>query len=190
MTDFEDDIVHCLEVLRNGGLLLYPTDTIWGLGCDATNAEAVLKIYQLKKRPEEKSLVILMAGQKDIFKYITQPNPAVPDYLKTTTKPTTVIYEGATGLAENAVNKDGTVAIRITADTFCSQLIKRFKRPLVSTSANISGDVAPAVFDAIKPQIKSGVDYIVKHRRDDLRVVEPSSIIKFNRDGSVHIIRP
>ena len=190
MSNFLNDIENCLEVLHKGGTILYPTDTIWGIGCDATNDQAVAKIYQLKKRAEEKSMIILLASKKDIIQYITQPDLSVLDYLDTTTKPTTVIYDGATGLAENIINKDGTVAIRLTSEIFCKHLIKRFKKPIVSTSANVSGYPPPSVFSEISNEIKKGVDYIVQHRQDDLKIAAPSSIIRWNKNGVPVIIRP
>lgn len=189
MNNFLNDIETCLTVLQNGGIILYPTDTIWGIGCDATNTTAVAKIYALKKRAEEKSMIVLLAGEKDIIRYITQPDFAIFDYLKYTKKPTTVIYDGAIGLAENVINKDGTVAIRITKDAFCNHLIKRFKKPIVSTSANLSGSVSPVIFSAISAEIKNGVDYIVQHRQDDLSAAAPSAIIRWNKDGTPSIIR-
>ena len=187
--NFDTDINKCLEVLQSGGLILYPTDTIWGIGCDATNEAAVAKVFQLKQRPDEKSLIILLADERSIIKYVSQPNPAIFDHLQQTTKPTTVIYEGAIGLADNLIHEDGTVAIRIVKDDFCRHLIKRFKKPLVSTSANISGQSSPKIFAEISEQIKNGVDYIVQHRRDDITIAAPSSIIKWNADGSLSIIR-
>ncbi len=188
--NFENDIEACLNVLQHGGLILYPTDTVWGIGCDATNEDAVAKIYQLKKRSDEKSMIVLLADEKSILKYVTQPDLAVFDFLKQTSKPTTVIYEGATGLADNLINKDGSIAIRIVNDEFCKHLVKRFKKPVVSTSANISGQPTPAIFNEIDTEIKNGVDYIVQHRRDDSNIAEPSSIVKWNADGSLTIIRP
>lgn len=190
MSSLLNDIENCLEVLNNGGIFLYPTDTIWGIGCDATNEEAVTKIYSLKDRAEEKSMIILLASKKDIIQYITQPDLSVLDYLDTVKKPTTVIYDGATGLAENVINKDGTVAIRLTNDTFCKHLIKRFKKPIVSTSANVSGYPPPAIFSEISNEIKKGVDYIVQHRQDDVKIAAPSSIIRWNKNGTPVIIRP
>ncbi len=189
MISFLDDIEACLKVLKDGGIILYPTDTIWGIGCDATNPVAVSKIYQLKKRQEEKSLILLLSNEKDIIHYVTQPDFGVFDFLKTVTKPTTIIYEGATGLAENTINKDGTIAIRITKDTFCNHLIKRFKKPIVSTSANIAGNPSPVSFMAIDKLIKNGVDYIVQHRQNDNHIAEPSAIIKWNKNGTHSIIR-
>jgi L-threonylcarbamoyladenylate synthase len=190
MIDFLNDIEKCTGVLLNGGIILYPTDTIWGIGCDATNEAAVTKIYTLKKRAEEKSMIILLAADKDLVQYITQPDLLVFDYLHTAAKPTTVIYEGATGLAENVINKDGTVAIRITRDAFCKHLIKRLKKPLVSTSANVSGQQAPALFSGISDEIKNGVDYIAQHRQNDIAINAPSAIIKWNKNGPPSVIRP
>ena len=190
MMPFEDDIVKCLTVLNNGGLILYPTDTVWGIGCDATNAGAVAKIYALKKRSDEKSMIVLLAEENEIRKYVTDPDPKIFDYIKGIHKPTTFIYEGGIGLAKNMIPQDGTVAIRISNDTFCKQLIKQFGKPLVSTSANISGYPTPAIFEDIDIEIKSGVDYIVQHRRDDVTVALPSAIVKLNADGSLTIIRP
>ncbi len=187
--DFNDDIENCLTVLNEGGIILYPTDTIWGIGCDATNADAVKKIFSLKKRSETKSMIILMADERDVLKYVAQPDLRVFDFLKTVKKPTTIIYDGAIGLAENLINNDGTIAIRIVHENFCKHLIKRFRKPIVSTSANISGDTAPQFFNDINKQIKDGVNYIVNHRQDDNTAQQPSSIIKWNKDGTQTIIR-
>jgi L-threonylcarbamoyladenylate synthase len=186
---FTNDIKSCITVLQNGGLILYPTDTIWGIGCDATNEKAVAKIYDLKKRPDEKSMIILLANEKDLPGYVLHPNPKVFDYLKTVNKPTTVIYESAINLAKNLINKDGSIAIRIVQDDFCKQLITAFKKPIVSTSANISGHAAPQIFTAIDSAIKNGVDYIVQHRQLDAAPAAPSAIIKWNADDSLFIIR-
>lgn len=187
--NFETDIESCLNILGNGGLILYPTDTIWGIGCDATNRAAVEKIYLLKKRREEKSMIVLMADEREILQYVTQPDPKVSDYIKGVNKPTTVIYDGAIGFAENLVPDDGTVAIRVVSEVFCKHLIKRFRKPIVSSSANISGYPSPAVFTDIDVAIKNGVDYIVQYRQDDTVPAVPSSIIKWKADGSLHIIR-
>lgn len=187
--NFTDDIDHCLAVLRNGGLILYPSDTIWGIGCDATNATAVEKIYQLKQRPGHKSLIALLANEKDLLTYINQPDLRIFDYIKGVQKPTTVIYERAVGLPANLVGQDGTIAIRLVADLFCKTLITLLGKPLVSTSANINGYPPPGCFADIDGAIKNGVDYIVQHRQADNRTAMPSSIIKWNKDGSLSIIR-
>lgn len=188
--DFEKDIELALNTLQSGGLILYPTDTIWGIGCDATNPAAVAKVYDLKQRVATKSLIVLMADERDILKYTSQPDLRVFDYLQTTTKPTTVIYEGAIGFADNLVNADGTIAIRLVNDPFCKHLIKRFRKPLVSTSANISTEPSPAFYKQIDPRITHGVDYIVEYRRDDETPRGPSAIVKYNGDGTVTVIRP
>jgi L-threonylcarbamoyladenylate synthase len=187
--DFEKDIEQALQTLKSGGLLLYPTDTVWGIGCDATNVAAVEKIFSLKQRPDKKAMIVLVAEERDILQYVAHPDLAVFDYLQKATKPTTVIYEGAIGLADNLTGNDGSIAIRICRDTFCRHLIKRFRKPIVSTSANLSGQPPPAIFTAISDDIKNGVDYIVKHRQEDEMVAEPSSIIKWNKDGSVTVLR-
>ncbi len=186
---FENDIERCLEILKQGGTILYPTDTIWGIGCDAANAEAVEKIILLKQRPQQKSFVVLVASEKDILQYTAAPDLAVFDYLQTATKPTTVIYEHALGLAENVCNADGSVAIRICNDEFCRHLIKRFRKPIVSTSANISGEVSPGNFAQISPIIKKGVDYIVQYKQDDNTQHTASSLIRW-RHGSAEVLRP
>ena len=188
--NFDIDIEQSLTVLQSGGLILYPTDTVWGIGCDATNAAAVAKIYALKKRSDEKSMIVLLADENEIPKYVSQPNPKIFDYIKGIHKPTTFIYEGAINLAENMTHADGTIGIRITNDTFCKKLISRFAKPLVSTSANISGYPTPVLFEDIDVEIKNGVDYVVQHRQDDVTAASPSAIVKLNVDGSLTIIRP
>lgn len=187
--NFDTDIEKCLDVLNKGGLILYPTDTVWGIGCDATNAKAVEKVFQLKKRPDHKAMIILVAEERDVLQYVAGPDPRVFDYLQGVQRPATVIYDGAIGLAENLTGADGSIAIRICRDVFCRHLLKRFRKPLVSTSANISGQPVAHTFAAITDEIKQGVDYIVKYRQDDTAVSEPSSVIKWNRDGSVTILR-
>ena len=188
--NFEHDIERSLAALQSGGLLLYPTDTIWGIGCDATDPAAVARVYALKQREAAKSLIVLMADKRDIVKYTSQPDLRIFDFLSKVKKPTTVIYEGALGFAPNLVNEDGSIAIRIVNDDFCRHLIKRFRKPIVSTSANISGEAAPAYYNEIDARIVAGVDYVVEHRRDDETPREPSAIIKWNIDGEPTVIRP
>lgn len=189
MNSFEHDILNCLTVLQNGGIILYPTDTIWGIGCDATNATAVAKIGQLKNRPDEKNFVVLVNSESEVMQHAASLDLLVFDYLNNTTKPTTVIYDHAIGLAENVIANDGSVAIRICKDEFCKHLIKRFRKPIVSTSANISGMPSPQQFSAIDNAIKIGVDYMVKYRQDENSVALPSSIIRW-KNGQVSVIRP
>jgi L-threonylcarbamoyladenylate synthase len=188
-TEFEQDIEKCLQVLNAGGTILYPTDTVWGIGCDATNTSAVKKIYKIKNRDESKSMIILVADERDILKYIAAPDLAVFDYLQQQTRPTTIIFNGAIGLAENLISSDGSIAIRIVKDEFCRHLIKRFRKPLVSTSANISGDTAPHNFSQISGYIKNTVDYVVQWRQNDKSNSQPSQIIKWNADGTYKVIR-
>jgi L-threonylcarbamoyladenylate synthase len=188
MKIFEKDIEKCLEVLRSDRLILYPTDTVWGIGCDATNEKAVEKIYKLKKRSDEKAMIVLVAAEKDIMQYVAAPDLSLFDFLDKATKPTTVVYEGALGFADNLVAKDGSIAIRICKDGFCRQLIKRFRKPIVSTSANISGMVAPKFFKEISDEIKNGVDYVVEYKQQDETSAQPSSLIKWDK-GIVTILR-
>lgn len=190
MLAIEHDIEECIKNLTAGGLILYPTDTVWGIGCDAANADAVTKIYTLKQREDGKSMIVLLADEYEIPNYVSQLRPKVFDYIKGVSKPTTVIYEGAKNLAANLINADGSIAIRIVKDTFCQKLINRFGKPIVSTSANISGYPAAPIFSDIDIDIKNGVDYIVQHRQDDLTEARPSAIVKWNNDGSLIIIRP
>ncbi len=189
MVNFENDIEQCLRVLEHGGLILYPTDTIWGIGCDATNTVAVERIYQLKKRPGKKAMIVLVADERDVLQYVAAPDLQVFDYLEKTSKPTTVIYEGAIGLADNLIGTDGSIAIRICKDVFCRHLLKRFRKPLVSTSANISGEPVAQLFAGIGTGIRNGVDYIVNYRQEDTAAALPSSVIKW-KNGTVTILRP
>jgi len=170
-------------------LILYPTDTVWGIGCDATNEKAVEKIYKLKRRSDEKAMIVLVADERDIMQHVAAPDLSLFDYLDKSIKPTTVVYEGALGFADNIVANDGSIAIRLCRDEFCRQLIKRFRKPIVSTSANISGMPAPKIFKEISDEIKNGVDHIVQYRRDDEKISEPSSLIKWN-NGNVTVLRP
>jgi L-threonylcarbamoyladenylate synthase len=186
--NFEKDIEHCLEVLKKGDIILYPTDTIWGIGCDATNPAAVEKIIDLKQRPAQKSFVVLVADEREILKYVASPDLSVFDYLKKAQKLTTVVYEHGLGIAENVLAENGSVAIRICQDEFCRHLIKRFRKPIVSTSANLSGRPAPRSFKDIDEAIINGVDYVVQFRQDQNSTSVPSSIIKWV-NGKAVIIR-
>lgn len=187
--DFQPDIEPSLRTLETGGLILYPTDTIWGIGCDATDPDAVRKVYELKQRADEKALIVLVAEERDVLQYVAGADLGVFDHLQQSSRPTTVIYEGAIGLANNLIGQDGSIAIRICREPFCRHLLKRFRKPIVSTSANISGQSSAPFFDQVSDAIKNGVDYIVKYRQDDHTPAEPSSIIKW-KDGEVIVIRP
>lgn len=188
MVNFQQDIDSCLQVLKTGGLILYPTDTIWGIGCDATNPDAVKKIYQLKQRADEKAMIILVAEEREVLQYVAAADLQLFDYLQQNKKPTTVIYDGAIGLADNLVSSNGSIAIRICQEEFCRHLIKRFRKPIVSTSANISGQASPGVFTDISEEIKNGVDYIVQYRQQDVKPASPSSIIRWE-NGKIIVIR-
>ncbi len=188
MIDFTNDITQSLQVLQNGGVILYPTDTIWGLGCDATNENAVEKIINLKNRPSTKSFVVLVADERQLMQYVAALDLAVFDFLDTQINPTTVVYNNAIGLAENLLAANGSVAIRICKDDFCKNLIKRFRKPIVSTSANLSGEPSPSLFKEVSNQIRCGVDYVVLHRQNDETQAQPSSIIKWS-NGLVEKIR-
>ncbi|GAA0544696.1 L-threonylcarbamoyladenylate synthase [Chitinophaga japonensis] len=189
ITDFENDISASLRVLHAGGLILYPTDTIWGIGCDATNEAAVKDVFALKQREESKSLVVLLADVRDLLRYVAHPPPDIADIIRGFDRPTTVIYDGALGLAPSVVNQDGSVAIRIVQEPFCRHLVKRFRKPVVSTSANVSGQPSPATFADIDPAVRSGVNYVVQYRQQDTAPAQPSRIVKVLAGGAMRVIR-
>lgn len=184
-----DDLKKALEVLKKGGIILYPTDTIWGIGCDATNPEAVKRIYEIKKREDSKSMLVLMENAALLDRYVEEVPEVAWDLVEIASTPLTVIYPNAKNLAENLIAEDGSVGIRFTKEKFTSQLLQRFRRPLVSTSANISGEKSPAFFDEISEEIISQVDYVVEFRQDDRTPSQPSSIIKLGPGGQIDIIR-
>jgi L-threonylcarbamoyladenylate synthase len=182
-------IEQSLKILRNGGIILYPTDTIWGIGCDATNAVAIQRIYQLKKREEKKSMIILVDNENMIEEYVSHPSEKILSFLSQQKRPTTAVFEKAINLPEIIINQDRTIAIRITTDEFCRSLIQQLKKPLISTSANISGEPYPQSFSEVSEQIKKGVDYIVQHRQDDRLPARPSSIVRLNQNNEIEVIR-
>lgn len=187
--EFNHDVEKCLETLHQGGVILYPTDTVWGIGCDATNNEAVKKIYEIKNRPGSKSMIVLLADERDLLQYVAAADLAIFDYLDNVQKPTTVIYDGAIGLADSLVNEDGSIAIRIVKEDFCRHLIKRFRKPIVSTSANLSGEPTAPNFAAISPTVISQMDYVVQYRQNDTASAVPSSVVRWN-NGEITVIRP
>lgn len=189
MVDFEDDIRQAVQVLQRGGVILYPTDTVWGLGCDATNADAVNKVFGVKERPAEKSMIVLLAEARDVIQYVAAPHPDIIAIVEHFEVPTTVIYENALGFADNVVNQDGSIAIRVTRDPFCKALIKRFRRPIVSTSANISGQPTPAVFEQVEPALINRVDYVVRYRQDDTGLRKPSRLVRLTDAGEIVVLR-
>jgi L-threonylcarbamoyladenylate synthase len=186
---FEQEVESALEVLRRGGTILYPTDTVWGIGCDATDEAAVRRIFEIKQREDAKSMIVLVAGERDIIRYVAAPDLGVFDFLQQQTRPTTLIFEHALGLPPNLVAADGSIAIRIVQDEFCRHLVRRLRRPVVSTSANISGQPTPQTFSQISPGIRKSVDHVVQWRQDDDTVALPSQIIKWNGDGTHVVIR-
>lgn len=185
----QNDINKAVQVLKIGGIILYPTDTIWGIGCDATNAEAVKKIFQLKRREETKSMLVLVENANRILRHVKEVPEIAWQLIEVNDKPMTIIYPGAMNLAPNLINEDGTIGIRIVHNDFCEKLLAKLNRPIVSTSANISGEPAPAIFDEIAEEVKNGVDYIVTWQQDNTSKSTPSSIIKIGLNGVIDIIR-
>jgi L-threonylcarbamoyladenylate synthase len=184
-----NDINKALEVLKSGGVILYPTDTIWGIGCDATNAEAVKRIYEIKQREDCKSMLVLIENPNRLNSYVDEVPEIAWDLIEANDKPMTLIYPGAKNLAPNLINSDGTIGIRITNEEFTQNLIQRFKKPIVSTSANISGEPSPANFAEINEKLKELVDYVVEYRQDDIEKASASSIIKIGVGGEIQILR-
>jgi L-threonylcarbamoyladenylate synthase len=184
-----NDIKEALEILKNGGVILYPTDTIWGLGCDATNEKAVERIYQIKQRSDQKSMLVLLDNPAKIPTYVNEMPDLAWDLIELSTKALTIIYSDAKNLATNLIAEDGSIGIRISNDEFNQKLIQRFKKPIVSTSANISGEHSPQNFNEISQQIIDSVDYVVKWKQDDYTKAIPSGIIKLGSNGEVKIIR-
>lgn len=182
------EIEKTLTHLKKGGIILYPTDTIWGIGCDATNAEAVEKIYCLKRREEIKTMICLVSDFKMLNQYVEEIPEVTYDILKYAVKPTTIVYDRPLRVGENLIARDNSLAIRVVKDTFCRQLIKKFKRPIVSTSANLSGTSSPKNFQEISKEVLEGVDYIVNLHRTK-KTAKPSAIIKLKTDGTVEVIR-
>lgn len=185
----EADIVQCLKVLSAGGLILYPTDTVWGIGCDATNAEAVKRVYQLKQRDDSKALIVLIDSAEHLDHYVVDVPAIARELIDVAVNPLTIIYEGAYNLAPNVLGAEDSVGIRIPNDEFCHRLCERYGKPIVSTSANVSGQPTAKTFAEIDAAIVQGVDYAVEYRRDDTSRHQPSNIILLSRDGTFKIIR-
>ncbi len=185
----EADIVQCLKTLSAGGLILYPTDTVWGIGCDATNADAVKKVYQLKQRDDSKAMIVLIDSADHLDHYVVDVPMIARELIDVAVKPLTIIYEGAYNLAPNVLGDQDSVGIRIPNDEFCHRLCERFGKPIVSTSANVSGHPTAKTFADIDASIVQGVDYAVQYRRDDTSRHQPSNIILLSRDGTFKIIR-
>ena len=190
-----DDLQEALRVLRSGGIIVYPTDTVWGLGCDATNAEAVKRLYALKEREDSKSMLVLLDSPAKLNYYIADIPEAAWTLLEATNndddaKPLTIIYPGARNMAPNLIAEDGSIGIRITNEPFSKALCEQLRHPIVSTSANISGHPTAHFYHEIEQTVLDRADYVCRFRRDDETPAEPSSIIKLNNDGTFEIIRP
>ena len=185
----EDDVRNAVEVLKKGGVILYPTDTVWGIGCDATNAEAVAKVYKIKQRDDSKAMICLVDSDARLQRYVRDVPNVAWDILDLATKPTTVILDNAVNLAPNLIAEDGSIAIRITKEAFSHELCYRFQKPIVSTSANISGEETAQNYSDISQELIDAVDYVCWTRRQEHKPHTPSSIIKLGQDGEVSIIR-
>ncbi|PRD54346.1 L-threonylcarbamoyladenylate synthase [Sphingobacterium gobiense] len=185
----KEDLNKALETLKNGGLILYPTDTIWGIGCDAANAEAVEKVFALKGREQHKSLIILLHSDNQLASYVNDIPEVAYELIEYAEKPLTIVYSNAKNLAPNVVAPDGSIGIRIVQHPFCEQLLKRFRKPIVSTSANISGEISPTCFEEISEQIKTGVDYIVAYGQDEKGDGKSSTVMKLDPSGKFEFLR-
>lgn len=185
----KDEVNKALAVLQAGGIILYPTDTIWGLGCDATNQSAVEKILKLKGRPENKSLIVLLDTENKLESYVSEVPEIAYDLIEYAENPLTIVFSGAKNLAANVINHDRSVGIRVVKHAFCEQLIQRFRKPIVSTSANISGQNSPRYFSDIADEIVNGVDYVVDIEQDDMTEKKPSTIMKLEANGQFTFIR-
>ena len=185
----EDDIKKAVEVMKKGGVILYPTDTVWGIGCDATNADAVAKVYAIKHRDDSKALICLVDSDARIQRYVRNVPEVAWNLLELAEKPTTVILDNAVNLAPNLIAEDGSIAMRITRESFSKELCYRFQKPIVSTSANISGEPAAQNYCDISEELINAVDYVCWSRRQEHKPYTPSSIIKLSENGEVKIIR-
>ncbi len=189
MEEIHEDIKNACAVLSKGGLILYPTDTIWGIGCDATNEDAVKRVFTLKQRVDHKAMLALIDSPARLNFYISEVPEMAWDLTELSEKPLTLIYDGAKNMAKNLIGEDGSIGIRVTKELFSSHLCKQFRKPIVSTSANISGHPAPASYKDISDKIKAGVDYIIKYRQNENIECSPSGIIRLRADNSIQIIR-
>lgn len=186
---FEEDLKQSVEVLRNGGIILYPTDTIWGIGCDATRKESVDRIFAIKGRDESKSLLILVNGIVMLERYVKEVPKIGYELAEVSESPLTIIYPEGKNLAEGVCAADGSIGIRICHEEFCQELISRFRKPIISTSANLSGNPSPSIFGEIDPEIRKLVDYTVRYKQNDRQKAKASPVIKVDYDGAVKIIR-
>ena len=184
-----EDIKKACQVMSEGGVILYPTDTVWGIGCDATNEDAERRVNEIKQRADSKAMLVLVDSPVKVEFYVQDVPSIAWDLMEVADKPLTIIYSGARNLASNLLAEDGSVGIRVTNEEFSRKLCERFRRPLVSTSANVSGEPSPGNFSEVSDSIKNGVDYIVKYRQDDMSKAKPSNIIKLGDGGVIQVIR-
>lgn len=184
------DIQNTVAALRNGGVILYPTDTVWGIGCDATDSAAVRRVFEIKRRADSKALITLVADTEEIGRHTAVSPTLAEEIISESERPTTVVYPGGRNLAPELLAPDGSVGMRVTAEEVSASLCRAFGRPIVSTSANISGEPAPAVFSEIAQEIIDAADYVMVSRRDDDSRSLPSRVVKINADGSVTVLRP
>ena len=187
--NLDNEIDKTIQVLKKGGVILYPTDTIWGIGCDATNSKAVEKIYKIKQRAQQQSFIILLDNADKITDYVEHVPPIAYDLISQFVRPLTIIYPAAKNIAKNVMATDGSIAIRIVNELFCKTLIQQFGKPIVSTSANISGEANPISFSVISEKIQSTVDYAVEWERNIVRQVTPSTIIRLFDNGTFDVVR-
>ncbi|MFM2368670.1 MAG: hypothetical protein RL619_970 [Bacteroidota bacterium] len=188
MENLNEEVHKAYEIIKEGGIILYPTDTVWGIGCDATNPEAVAKIYKLKQRAETQSMIVLMNGEKMIYNVFKDIPEVAWQIIDLSEKPTTLVLDKPRNVAPNLIAPDNTLGIRIVKEPFCFKLMEKMKKPLVSTSANISGQPTPKNFKEINPEIIKGVDYVVNLHREKI-ACNPSTIIKLTNDSQVKVIR-
>jgi L-threonylcarbamoyladenylate synthase len=189
MVDFEQDIKACAAAIEAGGTILYPTDTVWGIGCDALNAQAISAVFALKKRPIDKGLIVLLAEARDVLHYVAAPPPDIISIIESFQTPTTIVFDHALGFPDALTGQFDSIAIRVTQDPFCKALIKRVKRPIVSTSANISGSSTPSTFAQIDSEVVSGVGYVAQWRRNETQKRVPSTIVRVTDDGETILLR-
>ncbi len=190
MSKLEIEVQKSVELLSQGKVILYPTDTIWGLGCDATQPKAIQKIYKIKMRPQQKSMILLLDSTEKLPHYVANIPAVAYDLIQNAVSPLTIVYSNAKNLPKKLIAGDGTIAIRIVNGDYCKEVVRRLGKPLVSTSANISGEPAPQIFDQISENLKQKVDYVVEVHRSRIRSVRPSTVIKLEEDGLFTILRP
>lgn len=190
MEIFEDDLRNACEVLSKGGVILYPTDTIWGIGCDATNEEAVKRVFDIKRRADGKALIVMVDTPVKIDFYVDAPPAVAFDLVEVSDKPLTIVYPRGRNLSSLLLAEDGSVGIRVTSESFSAALCRKYRKAIVSTSANISGEKSPSNYSEISDEIKSAVDYIVSYRQDDMSRPSASSVIKVDDGGVIKVLRP